>query len=212
MCFDVACLLLKGLGCDASRLEEDFLEKRFLSRAQDGSLAPIASETIRTATGVLTDAKSYETLVGAPRSEAETRIGLSVRTKRRLPPGSTDSTKDLRSIFAAHMSDIKRDGLKFPKNCQLGLGLVVNTKRKYIWGDHSFICIKRGGRFICLEKNGPKGPYVRVEFKTERDVADYMSWDLLLDVSNPDTVESGSAVLISLNDRLIGIYRPTKNH
>jgi len=52
---------------------------------------------------------------------------------------------------------------------------------------------------------------VRVEFETEKDVADYMSWDLLLDVSNPETVEAGSAVLISLNDRLIGIYRPTKN-
>jgi len=208
MCFDVASLLLKGLGHDAPHVADGFLEKGFLALAKNGRVAPMALETFHAATGVLSPTNGYETLVGAPRSDAETRIGLSLRTKRRLPAGCTDSDKDLRAICADRIRAMERDGFRFPRNCQLGLGLVVNTKRGYVWGDHSFICIKRRGRFICLEKNGPKGPYVRVEFKTEQDMADYMGWDLLLDVSNPETAEAGSVVLVSLNERLLGIYRP----
>lgn len=87
------------------------------------------------------------------------------------------------------------------------MGFYVNTKRDYIVGDHAFICIKKRGRFVCLEKNGTKGPYVRVEFKSEKDIAEYMSWSLLLDAANPKSEECGSSVLISLNERLIGVHQ-----
>src|SRR5208337_498775 len=106
-------------------------------------------------------------LVGRPRTISETRMGLSLRAKRHLPPDVTNSDGDLRRIFDTHVEDIRKDGFTFPTNCMIGLGLVVNPTRHYIWGDHSFICIVTGGRFICLEKNGTKGPYVRVEFSSE---------------------------------------------
>lgn len=209
MCFDVACLLLHGAGCEAPRLEDDFASKDFVSIKDDGSVAPVAAKKFRSAIGVLFPASGYEMLVGKPRSGAETQIGLSLRAKRRLPPGCTNTDKDLRSIFAAYISGVKKDGFQFPKNVQIGLGLIVNTKLHYILGDHAFICIQKAGRFICLEKNGAKGPFVRVEFESEKDVAHYMSWSLLLsDAANPKDTSYGSSVLISLNDQLIGIFQP----
>jgi hypothetical protein len=209
MCFDVACLLLSGAGCGASHLEDDLTLKGFVSVKPDGSVVPVTPEKFRTAIGVLFPANGYEQLVGSSRSATETQIGLSLRAKRRLPSGFKNTDNDLRSVFAVHIRDVKKDGFEFPKNCRIGLGLVVNAKLNYIMGDHAFICIKKSGRFICLEKNGPKGPYVRVEFKSEKDLAQYMSWDLLLDVANPETTNFGSCVLISLNERLIGIFRPS---
>jgi hypothetical protein len=208
MCFDVVCLLLKGAGCDAPRLQDHFASKGFVSVEQGGSLTPATYETLHSAIGILSPTNSYELLVGRPRSEAETEMGLSLRAKRRLPGDCANTDKGLRSIFASRIRGVKSDGFKFPRNCKVGLGLVVNTRLHYVWGDHAFICIQKKGRFICLEKNGPKGPYVRVEFKSEKDLAQYMSWDLLLDAANPKARDYGSSVLISLNDRLIGIFRP----
>ena len=208
MCFDVACLLLRGAGHDAPLLENDFSAKGFVTVQPDGRVVPANSKSFLDAVGVLSPAINYELLVGRPRTISETRMGLSLRTKRHLPPDVTNSDGDLHTVFATHVEDIRKDGFAFPTNCLIGLGLVVNPNRHYIWGDHSFICIATGGRFICLEKNGTKGPYVRVEFSSEKDVGQYMSWDLLLDVTTPNTANYASSVMISLNDRLIGIYRP----
>lgn len=208
MCFDVACLLLKGSGCEAVNLEDNFASKKFMSFQRDGSVVPATLEKFRTGIGVLYPANGYEMIVGAPRSEDETQIGLSLRAKRRLPSGHITTEKGLRSIFSTQLRDVKKDGFKFPKNCQIGLGYYVNAKQNYIVGDHAFICIKKHGRFICLEKNNTKGPYVRVEFESKKDIAEYMSWALLLDAANPKSEEYGSSVLISLNERLIGVRQP----
>ncbi len=209
MCFDIACLLLAGAGCEAPRLEDDFAAKQFVTIKPDGSLASVNVKKFRSAIGVLYVANGYEWLVGQPRSKAETQIGLSLRATRRLPLSCTNSDKDLRSIFATHIRDVKSDGFKFPKHVKIGLGLIVNPRLHYIWSDHAFICIQKQRRFICLEKNGAKGPFVRVEFKTEKDLAQYMSWSLLRgDSADPKATSFGSSVLISLNARLIGIFRP----
>ena len=208
MCFDVVCLLLGGDGGDAPLLEQDFDSKGFVTVQADGTVASADSISFLAAIGVLSPTNFYEALVGRPRTMAETRMGISLRAKRRLPPEVANDPEDLRMIFANHIADVRKDGFHFPTNCCVGLGLVVNPRRHYIWGDHSFICIAKEGRFICLEKNGTKGPFVRVEFDSEKDVAQYMSWDLLLDVTSPSTANYGSAVLISLNERLIGVFAP----
>jgi hypothetical protein len=208
MCFDVVCLLLKGAGCDAPRLEDDFGSKGFVSVGPDGGLTAVEYKEFYPAVGVLSPTNIYEWLVGRPRSEAETKMGLSLRAKRRLPPDFKNTDQELRSVFAARIREVKNDGFEFPRNCEVGLGLVVNPRLHYVWADHSFICLQKNGWFICVEKNGPKGPYVRVEFKTEEDLARYMSWDLLLDAANPQARDYGSSVLISLNDRLVGVFRP----
>lgn len=206
MCFDIACLLLHGVGCDAPRLENDFNSKEFVTVQPDGSVVPANAKLFLDAIGVLSPASRFESLAGRPRTISETRMGLSLRAKRRLTPDVTNGDGNLRTIFASHIESIRKDGFAFPTNCIIGLGLVVNPKRHYIWGDHAFICIATAGRFICLEKNGTKGPFVRAEFDSESDVAQYMSWDLLLDVTTPKTANYGSSVLVSFNDRLIGIF------
>jgi hypothetical protein len=208
MCFDVACLLLKGAGCSAPLWEEDFYHKGFVTIAQDGTTQPAVIEKLRTAVGVLYPAMGYELLVGKPRSQTEEQIGVSLRARRRLPSGCGSSDRELRSAFAQHIEDLSGDGFKFPTNCMVGLGLMVSSSHHFIYGEHAFICLRKGRRFVCLEKNGPKGPFVRVEFQSESDLGRYMSWDLLRDAADSKSTEYGCSVLISLNDRLIGIYRP----
>ena len=105
------------------------------------------------------------------------------------------------------MKNLKQDGFTFPHACKLGLGLYVNLEHRYVKADHAFICIPQNDRLICLEKNGSRGPYVRIEFSSENDLGAYMSWSLLQDATNPKECDYGSAVLVSLNDRLVGVYR-----
>jgi hypothetical protein len=212
MCFDVASLLLAASGCDAPALEQDFSDKGFVTITQEDRVTAASLGDFQNAAGILFPANGYESLIGEPRSTIENRIGISIRARRVLPPGDGASDKYLKSVFTRHVQDMKRDGFLFPKDWRLGLGLVVNTNRGFVWGDHSFICIQKQGRFICIEKNGPKGPYVRAEFKSEKDVARYMSWDLLLDVSNPQTRNAGSPILISLNEQLIEAFRPATSN
>ena len=47
----------------------------------------------------------------------------------------------------------------------------------------------------------------RVEFASEEDLGRYLSWNLLRDANNPKDKEYGSAVIVSLNERVIGIYQ-----
>jgi hypothetical protein len=49
---------------------------------------------------------------------------------------------------------------------------------------------------------------VRVEFKSDADLALYVSWSLLQDVNNPIKKECGNSVVVSLNEQLIGIFSP----
>ena len=67
-------------------------------------------------------------------------------------------------------------------------------------------CIRSRGRLVCLEKNGSPGPYVRAEFRSEKDLAEYVSWSMLEDARRFKTDYPGGGVLVSLNDRLIGVY------
>lgn len=46
MCFDVAGLLLRGSGCEAPYLENDFVSKKFISFQRDRSLAPASLEPV----------------------------------------------------------------------------------------------------------------------------------------------------------------------
>jgi hypothetical protein len=208
MCFDVASLLLSGAGCEAPRLEENFASKAVVLVGSNGSTKPVEYSAFLSENRLLYPEKGYEYLVGRPRSEAETRLGLSLRAARHLADGELHGTEGVNAAFAQYIAALKRDGFVFPRGFKVGLGLYVNPKFRYIMGDHAFLCFPGRGRLICLEKNGAKGPYVRAEFASKLDLGRYVSWSLLRDANDPKEKEYGCAVLVSINDQLIGSYRP----
>ena len=129
-----------------------------------------------------------------------------MRAARSLAYGDLERDEGIEVAFAEYVTALKKDGFDFPQGFRLGLGLYVNPEHRYIVGDHAFLCFPRRGELICLEKNGAAGPYARVEFKSETDLSRYISWSLLPDTNNPEAKEYHNTVLVSLNDRLIGIF------
>jgi hypothetical protein len=208
MCFDVACLLLRGAGCEASRFDQDFESKGIVLVGADGSTKAVGYDAFRSGQHLLYPEMGYEHFVGKPRSEAETRLGLSLGAARHLAKGDLNRREGVQAAFVEYVVALERDGFQFPQGFRLGLGLYVNPKSRYLVGDHAFLCIPKSGWLICIEKNGSRGPYVRVEFKSEADLGRYISWSLLRDVDNPKKKEYGNSVLVSLNDQLIGIFVP----
>ncbi len=199
-CFDAACLLLRGAGCESPDFEKN-LESNGIVLSKTGR------KTFRSDYHwALFPEPDYERLVGRPRSEAETQLVLSVRAGRRLAGPDPANEIAWRAAFAAFVRGLKEGGFVFPRNFKLGLGFYVNVKRRYFGADHAFICIPKSGRLICLEKNGSHGPYVRAEFESEEEVARYMSWTMLQDARNPKLNAYGFPVLVSLNDRVLGVY------
>ena len=201
-CFDAVCLLLSGAGCECPDFEKDLQSKGVV-------LSEAGAKTFRSQYyWALFPEPDYERLVGRPRSEAETRLVLSVRAGRRLAGPDPANEAAWREAFATFVKGMQEGGFVFPRNFKLGLGFYVDVKRRYFGADHAFICIPKSGRWICLEKNGSPGPYVRAEFASEEEVARYISWTMLQDAQNPKLNAYGFPVLVSLNDRVLGVYSP----
>jgi hypothetical protein len=207
-CFDVACLLLRGAGCEAPNFEKDFKSKGIVSgKWPFPLLSKDDPETFRSDYHfALFPERGYERLAGRPRSEKETQLVLSVRAGRHLPGSDPTNEMAWRAAFATFVSGLKESGFVFPRNFKLGLGFYVDVETRRIFADHAFICIPKGGRLICLEKNGQAGPFVRAEFESEEEVARYISWTMLQSAKDPKAPVYGYPVLVSLNDRLIGVY------
>ncbi len=201
-CFDVACLLLRGAGCGCPDFENDLQSKGVV--LSTNGLRTFRSDYCWT----LFPEPDYEYLVGQARSEAETRLLLSVRVGREITGPDPGNEIAWRGAFATFVRGMKESGFAFPQRFKLGLGFYVSVKTRYFGADHAFICSPKRGRMICLEKNGSPGPYVRAEFESEQDVARYMSWQMLEDAKDPKLNAYGRPVLVSLNDRLLGVYIP----
>jgi hypothetical protein len=208
MCFDVASLLLRGAGHGAPLLYEEFAAKSILAVSPERDVAPAVLASFRTGIGVLYPSNGYDYLLGRPRSEPETQLGLALRAARKLRSGLSDSNTDLREIHREFIRQIKADGFSFPTNCDLGLVFYVDLKRGFIKADHAFICIRHGDRLVTVEKNSSPGPYVRAEFGELEDLALYSSLGERRDTNNPKDCDFGSSVVISLNERIIGTFRP----
>jgi len=207
ICFDVACLLLRGGGHAAPLLYENFDAKPIVAVSAEREVTPAVLASFRAGVGLLSPANGYEYLVGRPRSEGETQLGLALRAPRRLRAGATDSDHGLRLICADLLQQIKADGFKFPTNAQLGLVFYVDLKRGFIKSDHSFICITQRSRLITVEKTSSTGPFVRAEFGNMDDIALYSSLGQREDTNNPKDVDFGSSVVVTLNENVIGTYR-----
>jgi len=194
-CFDAACLLLYGAGYGAPDFEKHLDTRSIVVSKAD-------RETFRSeySSWALAPEWYYEQLAGKPRSEGETQLIFSIRANRVLAP---EATNDLawRAAFTSYVRGLKEGGFVFPKHFKLGLGFCAAPQVRRFYPDHAFLCILKHGRLICVEKNGQVGPYVRAEFNSEADLARYISWSLLKGHEKTD-----AAVLVSLNDKLIGVY------
>ena len=199
-CFDAACLLLYGAGCGAPAFEKHLDSRSIVVSKAD-------RETFRSEYGrwALVPQWYYEQLAGKTRSEGETQLILSIRANRVLAP---EATNDLawRAAFGSYIRGLKEGGLVFPKHFKLGLGFYAAPQIGRFFPDHAFLCILQQGRLICVEKNGQVGPYVRAEFNSEADLARYISWSMLEGLKKDKEQPPMAAVLVSLNDRLIGVY------
>jgi hypothetical protein len=122
--------------------------------------------------------------------------------------GETETDANLQARFAKHIADLHRDGFEFPQKMQVGMVFYVSAKRGFLKADHAFLCFKTGNKITTLEKTSPTGPFIRGEFENEKDLAAYASTAERTDSNNPKDIDYGVTVIVSLNDRLIGIFRP----
>src|SRR5439155_2424989 len=162
-----------------------------------------------TATNILCSPEAYRGLTAKVRSDVERKLGISLHAARRLRPEFTHSDGDLRATFSDFKNDVKRDGFAFPSKFKLGLVFYVDVRRRFMKTDHAFVCIPKMGRLIILEKDNSRGPFVRGDFDSERDLAEFASFAERRDTNNPQDVDYGASVVVSLNDRVIGMFRPT---
>jgi hypothetical protein len=201
-CFDAACLLLHGAGCGAPDFEKD-LTSRGLVFSKGGPKGFRAAYS-----SLLFPEPGYKRLVGKPRPEAETQLLYSIRATRGVS-GDPMSQEAWRSAFATWVRGLKEAGFVFPREFKLGMGFSIYPRQRYLCPGHIFLCFPQDGRLICLQKEGSPGPYVRVEFKSQEDMARYMCWPKLEQQKDPKLQDAhDSPALISLNDQLIAVYAP----
>ncbi|MGC3957202.1 MAG: hypothetical protein QM813_04310 [Verrucomicrobiota bacterium] len=209
VCFDVVGLLLHGAGYGAEQVLDNFDMKEVVQVAPDGKAEPAKLDAFRKASGLLFPPNGYKALVGRERSEGETRLGLSLRAPRRIRKESVSSEEKVKLLFNKHVKALQSDGFKFPKKFQLGMVFFVNTNQGYMVADHAFLAFNQAEKLTTIEKFGSQGPYVRGQFATETDLAIYASFGVLACANDPHDRDFGALVIVSLNDRLIGIFPPT---
>ena len=208
MCFDAACFLLHALGTRADSLDVNFKAKDIINVTGDRKLMNVSYDNLISATNIVSPQAYYQALAGRPRSLSETKLGLSVHSGRRLPANTANTESGLKAAFRQFMTGLRQDGFRFPTNFNLGLVFYVDTRRGFIKTDHAFLCFSQGHLQKIVEKDNSTGPYVRADFESEADLAEYVCLGERRDTNNPNDVDFGSSVLVSLNERLIGIFRP----
>lgn len=212
VCYDVLGMILYSAGVKADKLYENFQTKEVLVVSPDRKEIQAAKmEEFRTGGHLLFPAEGYQYFVGRPRSDAETKLGLSLRAPRKIRPGETETDEKLRARFAEHIKVLHQDGFEFPKKIQVGMVFYVDAGRGFIMSDHAFLCLRTGKKLTTLEKTSPTGPFVRGEFEDVADLAAYTCMAERTDSNNHQDCDYGDTVIVSLNDQLIGIFRSKKS-
>lgn len=210
MCFDVAMLLLREGPVEAPHVWNGFAEKRFVStslQSQGGVFRllaePATTETFAGGHRLLSSLASYRRWTGgARRSEGEETLALSLRATRQVPGHYVNSEVALKALFNTRVDTWKRDGVVFSESLQIVLGHFVDLKRRLIGADHVGILIPAGHRWMYLEKNGTANPLIRIDFRNQEEVADYILSIFEADRYNPRSPLHRAAFLVSINDRL----------
>ena len=215
-CLDVAVLLIKDTEAKAPKLTEDFPAKCFAKYENRGSKEK-PDYAINSVTSysfyehgrtLLYPTNGYTWITGLNRSAAEEYIAVSLKGERSLSGEYQDTDDAIRSLFATWNALRKRDGLEFPKKIKVVECGYIPMRFRYWAIDHVAVCVEEGGKLVCVEKNGPHGPFMRIDFNNEMEVGQYMAGKLLPDSRDPKEINYQAPVFISVNDQLIYIARP----
>jgi hypothetical protein len=213
MCFDFVSLLLAGAGYGTPRLEQEFKGSGIVLPIPGGPLpSPVHDpkyQLFRESYSLaLCPESDFARLLGRPRSRAETELELSLIAPHSLVETEPDWERNIRLSGGASSRAMERFGFKYGGGLELGLVLCADFKGHTLSADHAFVCLHQGGRLICLEKTSPQGPYVRSDFHSEKDLAQY---ELSTYVDYPlrrGQVGYGCPMVVTLGKRILTIHQP----
>lgn len=206
-CFDVVALMLQGEGCQLPRLQAEFSTVGIvLATPESGAHRVSYGAWYANSKWLLYPEKGYEQLVGRPRTTDEEALNLALRAARSVEPDASTPEAMVRQSFLKFLNGMKRGEFVFPRECEVGLAFFARPGAGYVFADHAFLCFRRNNRLICLEKVGSPGPYVRAEFSSEADLGRFVSWDELQAIRHSSSSGDDSAVAVSLNERVVGLW------
>jgi len=125
---------------------------------------------------------------------------------------------DSAEVTSALLRAWEREGLRRGTSMEtlVVLGVVPREGRVQdkltVQSYHYGVLLPHRDRIVLIEKNGLKWPFRRVDFTSERELAEYMIGGALLDPDhrNPRHRIYKNAFFVFRNDRLIGYYDPSK--
>ena len=216
VCLDVVVLLVKDAGASASRLKEDFAAKCFAKYQNRGSeekpdyvINTVSSYSFyQDAQTLLYQINAYSWITGLTRTESDVDLAVSLKGERLLPGKFEDTDQAIQKLFTNWNTLREKDGLKFPQKIKIVSCGYIPMRFRY-WGiDHVAIFVENHGKLMYLEKNGPRGPFLRVDFNNETELGEFVANKLLPEGRNPKEISYGAPIFVSINDRLIRIERP----
>ena len=216
VCLDLVVLLIKDAGAKAPRLREGFASKCFawdddLGTAQEPNyvIKPVTSYSFyRNGRTLLYPTNGYIWITGLARSGAEEDLAVSLMGRRLFPGRFEDTDEAVKSLFATWNELRRKDGLTFPQKIKVVSCGYIPMKYKYWAIDHMGIYMENKGRLVYLEKNGPRGPFMRVDFQSKEDLGKFVANKLLPDSRDPKEMNYQAPIFVSVNDELIYIARP----
>ena len=215
-CLDVVVLLIKDTQAKAPRLRENFAAKCFAKYQNRGSeetpdfvVNPVTSRSFyQDGRTLLYPTNGYTVITGLTRSANEVDLAISLKGERLLPGEFEDTDQAIRKLFAIWNSLREKDGLRFPEKIEVVSCGYIPMCFRYWAIDHVAVYVESGGKLVYLEKNGPRGPFLRIDFNDEKELGEFVANKLLPASRNLKEINYGSPVFVSINNRLIHIARP----
>lgn len=216
VCLDVVVLLIKDTGAKAPQLKDDFATKGFAKQTNRGSeekpdyvINPVYSYSFyQDGRILLYPTNGYTWITGLTRTSSEVDLAVSLKGERLLPGDFEDTDQAIRKLFATWSLLREKDGLRFPKKIQVVTCGYIPMNFRYWAIDHIAVCVENEGKLIYLEKNGSRGPFLRVDFNDEKELGEFVANKLLPASRDPKEINFRAPVFVSINDRLIHIARP----
>src|SRR5262249_35922318 len=111
-----------------------------------------------------------------PKSRKDARICLTAALFRdHLLPVDTTEVGLGNRVMEVLRANWHRQGLQFPKECQIVLCHEVNFPRRTFSTTHAAILWQRESGYTYLEKAGGAGPFVRLDIKAIPDLFPWLS-------------------------------------
>jgi hypothetical protein len=215
-CLDLAVLLIKDTGATAPNLKDDFAAKAFATQNNRGSdekpdyfIRSVSSYSFyQDGRTLLYPTNGYTLITGLHRIESEVNLAVSLKGERLLPGIFEDTDLAIHELFSTWNTFRKRDGLTFPEKIKVVSCGYIPMRFHYWAIDHIGVMIENRGKLVYIEKNGPRGPFLRIDFNNETELGRFVANKLLPYSRNPKEINFEAPVWVSINDELIRIERP----